>query len=114
MAQTLPEASRAAIVLAGLAVGAPAIVLGSAIMLRVLERFALAIWLGSALLGWIAAEMLLADPHVADALRSALDVLGDGAANERLARLLLCAAVMALVLFVPFAERVGLRRSRAG
>ncbi|WP_042267446.1 YjbE family putative metal transport protein [Paraburkholderia heleia] len=114
VAQTLPEGSRTAIVFAGLAVGAPVIVLGSTIMLRVLERFALAVWLGAALLGWIAAGMLLADPHVAGVLRAALEVLGEGAANERLARVLLCAAVMALVLVVPFAERVGLRRSRAG
>lgn len=113
VAQNLPEASRMTIVLAGLAVGAPAIALGSTVMLRVIERFPLTIWLGSALLGWIAAEMLLADPHVAQALRAALDVLGDGAADERLARALLCVVVAALVLFVPFAERMGLRRSRA-
>jgi YjbE family integral membrane protein len=114
VAQTLPDATRMPIVLAGLAVGAPAIVLGSAVMLRVIERFPLTIWLGSALLGWIAAEMLLADPHVAEMLRSLLDALGDGAASERLARVLLCVVVAALVLFVPFAERMGLWRSRAG
>ncbi|WP_112170698.1 TerC family protein [Paraburkholderia unamae] len=114
VAQTLPEASRMPIVLAGLAVGAPAIVLGSTVMLRVIERFPLTIWLGSALLGWIAADMLLADPHVAQALRAGADVLGDGAGNERFAHWLLSIAMAALVVFVPFAQRVGLRRSRAG
>ncbi|CAG9245003.1 YjbE family integral membrane protein [Paraburkholderia unamae] len=114
VAQTLPEASRMPIVLAGLAVGAPAIVLGSTVMLRVIERFPLTIWLGSALLGWIAADMLLADPHVAQALRAGADVLGDGAGNERFAHWLLSIAMAALVVFVPFAQRLGLRRSRAG
>ncbi|WP_176929203.1 hypothetical protein [Paraburkholderia lycopersici] len=47
-----------------------------------IERFPLTIWLGSALLGWMAAGMLLADPHVAQALRAAADALGDGAATS--------------------------------
>lgn len=114
VAETLPAGSRMAIVLAGLAVGAPAIALGSAIMLRVLERFPLVIWLGSALLGWIAAQMLLADPHVAHLLRRAVDAFGDDARNERVARTLLSFAVAALVLFVPFAQRLGWRRWRPG
>ncbi|OLL31707.1 hypothetical protein BTH42_10360 [Burkholderia sp. SRS-W-2-2016] len=114
VAETLPAGSRVAVVLAGLTVGAPAIALGSAVMLRVIERFPLVIWLGSALLGWIAADMLLADSHVARVLRDVADALGDGAGNEWLVRVLVCVAVAAFVLFVPFMQRVGLRRWRAG
>jgi YjbE family integral membrane protein len=114
VAQSLPVESRMAIVLVGLAVGAPAIALGSSIMLRVIERFPLVIWLGSALLGWIAADMVLADPQVARALREAVDALGDGARNEGIARMLLSIAGAALVLLVPLARRVGGRRWRTG
>jgi YjbE family integral membrane protein len=114
VAETLPAGSRMAIVLAGLAVGAPVIALGSGIMLRVLERFPLVIWLGSALLGWIAAQMLLADPQVVHLLRCAVDNFGHDARDERIARMLLSFAIAALVLLVPFAQRLGWRRWRAG
>ncbi|MCC8395594.1 YjbE family putative metal transport protein [Paraburkholderia sp. MMS20-SJTR3] len=114
VAETLPAGSRVAVVLAGLAVGAPAIALGSAVMLRVIERFALVVWLGSALLGWIAADMLLADPQVAQAVRDVADAIGDGAGNESFVRVLVCVAMAALVLVVPFMQRVNARRWRAG
>ncbi|NKJ47665.1 hypothetical protein CIC12_13110 [Burkholderia sp. SG-MS1] len=114
VAETLPAASRTAIVLAGLAVGAPAIALGSAVMLRVLERFPLVTWFGAGLLGCIAAQMLLDDPHVAQLLRQSVDALGDNAIDVRFARLLLSFVVAALVLFVPFVQRLRWRRWRTG
>ncbi|MDR3099938.1 MAG: YjbE family putative metal transport protein [Paraburkholderia sp.] len=124
IAETLPAGSRMVVVLVGLAVGAPVIALGSAVMLRVIERFPFAIWLGAALLGWIAAEMLLADPHVAHGVEMMRASFGDGLGHdagvasaesgERIVHLLLCAMMTALVLLVPFAQRLGMRRPRAG
>jgi len=111
VAETLPDASRLAIVLAGLAVGAPVIALGSTIMLAVLQRFPFVVQAGAALLGWIAGDMLLADPRVGDGLRRLLDALGDGRLHDDAMRIGLCVLVAAMV---PLAARIGTRRARAG
>ncbi|PXW23203.1 TerC family protein [Paraburkholderia caballeronis] len=111
VAETLPASTRMGIVLAGLAVGAPVIALGSTIMLAVLQRFPFVVQVGAALLGWIAGEMLLADPHVGDGLRRMLDMLGDGRMTDGATRIALCVLVAALV---PLAARIGVRRPRAG
>jgi YjbE family integral membrane protein len=49
----------------GLLLSIPLIVAGSAIILRIMERFPIIIWFGGALLGWIAGELLISDPAVA-------------------------------------------------
>lgn len=46
----------------GLAVSIPLIVAGAALVLTLLNRFPILIWAGSALLGWIAGEIIVADP----------------------------------------------------
>ncbi len=50
----------------GVAVGIPLIVFGSTLILKVMDRFPLIITFGAALLGYIAGEMLITDPAVAD------------------------------------------------
>ena len=45
----------------GLGISIPLIVYGARLLSTVLERFPILIWLGAALLGWIAGEMLLGD-----------------------------------------------------
>jgi len=50
----------------GVAVGIPLIVFGSTLILKVMDRFPLIITLGAGLLGYIAGEMLITDPAVAD------------------------------------------------
>jgi YjbE family integral membrane protein len=50
----------------GLAVSIPLIIFGSAIILKLMTRFPVIITLGAGLLGWVAGEMALADPAVAD------------------------------------------------
>ena len=49
----------------GLAISIPLIVFGSTLMIKVMERFPIIITLGAALLGFLAGEMLLTDPAVA-------------------------------------------------
>ena len=46
----------------GLAVSVPLIVFGSTLILKVMERFPVIIIAGTALLGWLAGEMMLTDP----------------------------------------------------
>jgi len=50
----------------GLAVSIPLIIFGSTLLLKVMERFPIIITLGAALLGFLAGEMLLTDPAVAE------------------------------------------------
>lgn len=49
----------------GLAISVPLIVFGSAIVLKLMERFPIIITLGAALLGYLAGEMLFSDTSVA-------------------------------------------------
>jgi YjbE family integral membrane protein len=45
----------------GLAVSIPLIVVGAALVLALLKRFPILIWAGTALLGWIAGDLIIAD-----------------------------------------------------
>ncbi len=48
----------------GLAISIPIVIFGSTIMLRMMERFPVIITLGAALLGYIAGEIMAADPAI--------------------------------------------------
>ena len=52
----------------GLAISIPLLVVGAALMAALLDRFPILIWLGAALLGWIAGETMATDPAVASRL----------------------------------------------
>jgi YjbE family integral membrane protein len=62
----------------GLAISIPLLVVGAAIMAALLDRFPILIWLGAALLGWIAGETMATDPAVV----SRLAPLGDAAVRQ--------------------------------
>jgi len=48
----------------GLAVSIPLIVVGAALITALFVRFPILIWLGAALLGWIAGELMITDPGI--------------------------------------------------
>jgi YjbE family integral membrane protein len=48
----------------GLVVSIPLIVAGAALVLSLLDRFPILVWAGTALLGWIAGALVVADPAV--------------------------------------------------
>ncbi|MEA2839266.1 MAG: hypothetical protein QOF41_596 [Methylobacteriaceae bacterium] len=48
----------------GLLLSVPLIVFGSTLLLKLLDRFPIIAWCGAALLGWIAGEMIAAEPFV--------------------------------------------------
>ena len=50
----------------GLALSIPLIMVGSQIIMGLIERFPVIVWAGAALLGWIAGEMIATDSLVAD------------------------------------------------
>lgn len=62
----------------GLAISIPLLVIGAALVAALLDRFPVLIWLGAALLGWIAGETIATDP----AVTSRLAPLGDAALRQ--------------------------------
>ena len=52
----------------GLAVSIPLIIVGAAVVMALLDRLPILVWAGTALLGWIAGELIVADPAVAKRL----------------------------------------------
>jgi YjbE family integral membrane protein len=79
-----PEVYRIVLLVIGLATSIPLIIIGSTLLMRIMERFPLIITLGAALLGWLAGEMLVSDPAIADWFKANLAradlVLGVGCA----------------------------------
>src|SRR5664279_2314484 len=56
-ASRAPEAYRLVLLIVGLATSIPLIIIGSTLLMRIMERFPIIITLGAALLGWLAGEM---------------------------------------------------------
>lgn len=48
----------------GILLTIPLIIYGSQLVLSLIERFPIVVWLGAALLGWIAGELIVADPGI--------------------------------------------------
>ncbi len=89
------------LIVIGLLISIPLIVAGSALILKIIERFPAVVWLGAALLGFVAGEMLMSDAAV-------LEKLGGPFVHhwERPVAILLAVAVVAVGFFI-------LRRHRA-
>src|SRR3954469_4056755 len=56
----------------GLAISIPLIVAGAALIMALLSRFPIFVWLGAGLLGWVAGQMLITDPWLAERLGATL------------------------------------------
>ncbi len=50
----------------GLVVTVPVILFGSALLMKLMERFPIFIMIGAALIGWVAGEMIISDPAIKD------------------------------------------------
>lgn len=50
----------------GLVISIPLIIFGSALLLKLMERLPVIVTLGAGLLGWVAGEMAVSDPAIAD------------------------------------------------
>jgi len=51
---------------AGLVVTVPIILFGSALLMKLMDRFPVFVMIGAALIGWVAGEMLISDPAIKD------------------------------------------------
>lgn len=61
-AEAGPPESRLLLLVIGLGLSIPLIILGSQVLMGVMERYPIIITLGAALLGWVSGEMLVSDP----------------------------------------------------
>jgi len=50
----------------GLVVTVPVILFGSALLMKLMERFPIFVMIGAALIGWVAGEMIVTDPAIRD------------------------------------------------
>jgi YjbE family integral membrane protein len=64
-ASRAPEAYRLVLLIIGLATSIPLIIIGSTLLMKIMERYPIIITLGAALLGWLAGEMFVTDPAIA-------------------------------------------------
>ena len=59
----------------GLLLSIPLIMLGSTLIMSLIQRFPIFVWAGAALLGWIAGEMLVGDPFILNQLGESFSYL---------------------------------------
>jgi YjbE family integral membrane protein len=52
--------------IAGLVITVPVILFGSALLMKLMERFPFFVMVGAALIGWVAGEMIISDPAIKD------------------------------------------------
>jgi YjbE family integral membrane protein len=57
-------AIKTTLIVFGLATSVPLIIAGSALLMKVMERFPVLVWAGAALLGWVAGEIMVKDVAV--------------------------------------------------
>ncbi|HUL94775.1 MAG TPA: TerC family protein [Usitatibacter sp.] len=50
----------------GLVITVPVILFGSALLMKLMERFPIFVMVGAALIGWVAGEMIISDPAIKD------------------------------------------------
>jgi YjbE family integral membrane protein len=50
------------LIILGLAISIPMIIFGATLIMTALERYPILVWAGAALLGWVAGELIVADP----------------------------------------------------
>jgi YjbE family integral membrane protein len=57
-------AIKTTLIIFGLATSVPLIIAGSALLMKVMERFPILVWAGAALLGWVAGEIIVKDAAI--------------------------------------------------
>lgn len=65
----------------GLLLSIPLIIAGASLITTLIQRFPIIIWAGAALLGWIAGEMIVTDPFVAERVKASVEAAGYAAAG---------------------------------
>jgi len=91
----------------GLAMSIPLVIFGSTLLLKVIERFPIIVWLGAALLGFIAGEIALSDPAISGWVSDKAAAMGSTAHDlERIAGLVGAAFVVGVGWFMLKRRRI--------
>ena len=61
-AESAPADQRLMLIILGLVISIPLVVAGATLIVRLLNRYPIFVWLGAALLGWIAGELIATEP----------------------------------------------------
>ena len=77
----------------GLGISIPIIIAGAALIMALLDRLPILVWIGAALLGWVAGAAVVTDKAIASAVVAAF-----GAASAQKVQWAVCAAGAVLVL----------------
>ena len=80
-ADKAPEAYRWPLLIIGLALSIPLIIVGSSLLVKIIEKFPVVVTLGAALLGWLAGSLVVTDPAVANWFKANVanaEMLGGG------------------------------------
>lgn len=72
-ADSAPEAYKYALLIIGLGLSIPLIIVGSNLLLKIMDRFPAIVTAGAALLGFVAGEMIVTDPALAHRFDHSLD-----------------------------------------
>jgi YjbE family integral membrane protein len=59
----------------GLVVTVPIILFGSALLMKLMDRFPIFVMIGAALIGWVAGEMVISDPAIKDWIDTNMSIL---------------------------------------
>ena len=92
----------------GLALSIPLVIFGSTLLLKVIERFPVIIWLGAALLGFIAGEIVVEDPVLVDTLKGWAEAM-----NMEHGRFAMICGIAGAVLVVALGKVLLARRQAA-
>jgi len=91
----------------GLLISIPFVVWGSTFLLRLIERYPVIVWAGAALLGFIAGEIALADPAIADWVELQAQAMGLTARLMQQIAGVIGAGLVLLVAKILIARRAG-------
>jgi YjbE family integral membrane protein len=61
--------------IAGLVITVPVILFGSALLMKLMDRFPIFVMIGAALIGWVAGEMTISDPAIKDWVDANMSIL---------------------------------------
>jgi YjbE family integral membrane protein len=78
----------------GLVISIPVVVAGAALIMMLLDRLPILVWVGAALLGWLAGDVMATDPAVSSRLAAAF---GDNAARQTDLAAAIAGAVLVIV-----------------
>jgi YjbE family integral membrane protein len=97
------------LIILGLVISIPLVVFGATLLTWLLDRFRILVWAGSALLGWVAGELIATEPLLHEYIRMAADLVD--VAPHVIARIIETVGAILVVLAGLIVTRAAARRT---